>query len=77
MTMKKILLMSAMLALCASSPSIAQNSAPTPSPIIDKIPSSQDRSPLGPMTLLVDATDTKRAIFRVKQNILSGLHRGD
>ncbi len=67
--MKKILLMSASLALFASASSIAQNSAPTPTPIIDAIPASQDRSPPGPMTLLVDATDTQRAIFRVKQNI--------
>ena len=67
--MKKILLMSASLALFASASSIAQNSAPTPTPIVDAIPASQDRSPPGPMTLLVDATDTQRAIFRVKQNI--------
>ncbi len=67
--MKKILLMSVSLALFASAPSIAQNSAPTPTPIVDAIPASQDRSPPGPMTLLVDATDTQRAIFRVKQNI--------
>lgn len=67
--MKKSLLMSAMLAFCASFPSIAQNSAPTPTPIVDNIPASQDRSPPAPMTLLVDATDTQRAIFRVKQNI--------
>ncbi len=69
MAMKKILLLSAVLALCNSFPSLAQNSAPTPIPIIDEIPTSQDRAPPAPMTLLVDATDTQRAIFRVKQNI--------
>lgn len=80
--MKKILTMSVLLALplCVSPVSAqisaqnngqnnGQNSAPTPSPIVDTIPASQDRSPPGPMTLLVDATDIKRAIFRVKQNI--------
>ncbi len=67
--MRKILFALAVLSFCANTPLNAQKSAPTPKPIIDAIPASQDRSPPGPMTLLVDATDTQRAIFRVKQNI--------
>lgn len=69
--MKNILYMSAILAipLSLSSPAISQNSAPQPTQIIDAIPASQDRSPPAAMTLLVDATDIGRAIYRVKQNI--------
>ncbi len=69
--MKKILSMPIILAipLSFSVPINAQNSAPQPTPIVDSIPASQDRSPPAPMTLLVDATDIKRAIYRVKQNI--------
>lgn len=70
-SMRKLSILPALLVipLCTSSILSAQNSAPTPIPIVDTIPISQDRSPPGPMTLLVDATDTTRAIFRVKQNI--------
>lgn len=57
------------ITLSASSLAIAQKSTPQPTPIIDVIPSSQDRSPPAPMTLLVNATDTQRGILRVKQNI--------
>ena len=47
----------------------AQNSAPQPVPIIDRIPEPEDRPLSAPMRLEVDATDIARAIFRVKQTV--------
>lgn len=45
------------------------NSAPQPVPFVDTIPAAQDTPYPGVMTLDVDATDTARGIFRVKQTI--------
>jgi predicted metalloprotease with PDZ domain len=47
----------------------AQNSMPMPVPIVSKIPDPLDTPLSAPMRLEVDATDTARAIFRVKQTI--------
>ena len=49
--------------------SAAQKSAPMPTPIVSKIPDPVDEPLSAPMRLEVDATDTARAIFRVKQTI--------
>ncbi len=57
------------MALPLSFPAIAQNSAPSPVPIVSSIPVSEDRPLTAPMILDVDATDIARAIFRVKQSI--------
>jgi len=69
--MKKYFIAYAFLALSLSltGASIAQRSAPQPLLITDHIPASQDIPYPGTISLLVDATDTERAIFRVKQNI--------
>ena len=45
------------------------NSAPQPLPIVDTIPAAVDTSYPGTMTLDIDATDTTRGIFRVRQTI--------
>ncbi|MEN3747229.1 peptidase M61 [Sphingomonas sp. HF-S3] len=59
----------ATLLLASVSPALAQNSAPQPLPIVDTIPAAQDRPYPGTMLLDIDATDTQRGIFRVKQTI--------
>ncbi len=59
----------ALAALSLSSPIFAQKSAPQPVPLENMIPEAQDRAAPGVMRLEVDATDTARAIFRVKQSI--------
>lgn len=55
--------------LASATPAFAQNSAPQPLPIVDTIPAAQDRAYPGTMLLDIDATDTQRGIFRVKQTI--------
>ncbi|MDQ3145221.1 MAG: peptidase M61 [Pseudomonadota bacterium] len=50
-------------------PAAAQNSAPQPVPIVDMIPAARDIPYPGVMRLEVDATDTARAIFKVRQTI--------
>lgn len=57
------------LLLASVSPAIAQNSAPQPLPIVDTIPAARDIDYPGTMLLDVDATDTQRGIFEVKQTI--------
>lgn len=56
-------------ALLLATPATAQNSAPQPVPIVDTIPVARDVHYPGTMLLDVDATDTQRGIFRVKQTI--------
>jgi predicted metalloprotease with PDZ domain len=62
--------LAALAALALASPTLAQNSAPQPLPIVDAVPEAVD-APYAPgaMKLEVDATDIQRAIFRVKQTI--------
>ncbi|MDB5694480.1 MAG: peptidase [Sphingomonas bacterium] len=62
-----------LFALLLSTPALAQvpagNSAPQPVPYVDPIPAARDVPYPGTMQLDVDATDTERGIFRVKQVI--------
>ena len=57
--------------LLASTAAFAQpiNSKPQPVPFVDTIPAARDIPYPGTITLDVDATDTARAIFNVKQTI--------
>ncbi|MDP1027734.1 peptidase M61 [Sphingomonas sp. KR1UV-12] len=71
--MIRLFLVSALLASTAVS-AVAQvpagNSAPQPVPIVDTIPAPRDVPwPGGTILLDVDATDTERGIFRVKETI--------
>lgn len=45
------------------------NSAPQPVPIVDTIPAARDVAYPGTITLDIDATDTERGIFRVRETI--------
>ncbi|MDP5277622.1 peptidase M61 [Sphingomonas sp. DG1-23] len=59
----------AALLLATAAPVSAQNSAPQPAPFVDTIPEARDIAYPGTMLLDVDATDTQRGIFRVRQTI--------
>ncbi|WP_267394707.1 MULTISPECIES: peptidase M61 [unclassified Sphingomonas] len=64
----------ASLLVSAASPALAQvpagNTAPQPVPFVDTIPEAQDVAyPGGTIRLDVDATDTERGIFQVKETI--------
>ncbi len=63
----------ASLLLSVAAPALAQvpagNSAPQPVPFIDTIPAAQDTAYPGTLQLDIDATDTERGIFRVKETI--------
>jgi len=63
----------ASLLLSAAAPALAQvpagNSAPQPVPFVDTIPVAQDIPYPGTLKLDVDATDTERGIFRVRETI--------
>ena len=48
---------------------LAANSLPQPLPIVDTIPAARDVPYPGTIRLEVDATDTSRAIFKVKETI--------
>ncbi|HEV2079347.1 MAG TPA: peptidase M61 [Allosphingosinicella sp.] len=67
--MRKFLLLLTAAALAA--PALAQvpPSLPQPIPLQDRIPASRDVPYPGTMTVDIDATDTQRAIFRVRQTI--------
>lgn len=59
-----------LLATASTTPAaLAQNSAPQPAPYVDTIPEARDIAYPGTMLLDIDATDTQRGIFRVKQTI--------
>ncbi|MGP7795855.1 M61 family metallopeptidase [Sphingomonas sp. CLY1604] len=66
-------LLVASLFLSAAAPALAQvpagNSAPQPVPFTDTIPLAQDIPYPGTLKLDVDATDTERGIFRVRETI--------
>src|SRR5262245_13802328 len=55
--------------LLASTAAIAENSRPQPLPIADTIPAARDVDYPGTIKLEVDATDTQRAIFQVRETI--------
>ena len=65
------LFVSALLASAASAPAqVPQgNSTPQPVPIIETIPAARDIAYPGTIQLDVDATDTTRGIFRVREQI--------
>jgi predicted metalloprotease with PDZ domain len=65
----KLAIGAASIAFLSCEPVIAQNSAPTITPIVSAIPDPVDAPLPAPMTLEVDATDITRSIFRVKQTI--------
>ena len=56
-------------AVPASSPASMQPSAPQPLPIAATIPDAADRPWPGVLAIAVDATDTARGIFRVRETI--------
>ncbi|MGH6614026.1 M61 family metallopeptidase [Sphingomonas sp.] len=62
-------LVTATLLAAAATPAIAENSKPQPVPYVDTIPPARDIAYPGTITLDVDATDTKRGIFTVKESI--------
>jgi len=63
-------LLATALALPAAAQVPAGNSAPQPVPFVDTIPAAQDVAwPAGALQLDIDATDTARGIFRVKETI--------
>ncbi|MEN2787632.1 M61 family metallopeptidase [Sphingomonas qilianensis] len=66
--MSRFALTASLLATIAA-PAFAENSKPQPVPFVDTIPAARDLPYPGTMTLAVDATDTKRGIFTVKQTI--------
>jgi predicted metalloprotease with PDZ domain len=47
----------------------AGNSAPQPVPVVNTIPAARDIAYPGTLTIDVDATDTERGIFRVRESI--------
>jgi predicted metalloprotease with PDZ domain len=57
------------LSLLALSGVQAQQAGPTPYPMPPEIPAPQDKPYPGTIRLAVDATDTTRAIFRIRENI--------
>ncbi|MEH3035434.1 MAG: peptidase M61 [Sphingomonas adhaesiva] len=65
--------LTAALLLASASAAVAQvpagNSAPQPVPFVDTIPAARDVPFPGTIRLSVDATDTRRGIFRVKETI--------
>jgi predicted metalloprotease with PDZ domain len=67
--MSSRIILAAIAATALTPATFAQNSAPQPLPIEDRTPVPVDMPYPGVMRLEVDATDTERAIFRVKQSI--------
>lgn len=59
----------ALLLATVATPALAQKSQPQPLPFVDTIPAARDIAYPGTITLDIDATDTQRAIFRVKETI--------
>ncbi|HVJ02463.1 MAG TPA: peptidase M61 [Sphingomonas sp.] len=66
--MNRVLPLAALL-LATAAPAFAQNSAPQPVPFANTIPAARDVPYPGTLELDIDATDTQRGIFRVKQTI--------
>ena len=67
--MRRLLLVSTLLSSAALAQVPAGNSAPQPVPFVDTIPAAQDKPYPGVIRLDVDATDTERGIFLVKETI--------
>ncbi len=66
--MKQMLPFAALL-LATTAPALAQNSAPQPVWPVDTIPQARDIDYPGTLQLDIDATDTQRGIFNVKETI--------
>ncbi|WP_213980196.1 peptidase M61 [Sphingomonas sp. dw_22] len=66
--MKQMLPIAALL-LATTAPALAQNSAPQPVWPVDTIPQARDIDYPGTLQLDIDATDTQRGIFNVKETI--------
>lgn len=60
-----------LLLACAliAAPALAQRSLPQPLPIVDMVPAAKDVPYPGSITLHVDATDTRRGVFKVVERI--------
>jgi predicted metalloprotease with PDZ domain len=67
--MRYPLLVASLLASAAGAQVPAGNSAPQPVPFVDTIPAAQDTPYPGTIRLTIDATDTERGIFVVKETI--------
>lgn len=66
--MLRVVTLAALLA-SAAAPAFAQNSAPQPVTIEDRIPAARDIPYPGTMTVDVDATNNQQGIFKVNQTI--------
>ena len=71
---RRLALASLLLASVAM-PASAENSKPQPVPFVDTVPQARDIPFPGTMTLDIDATDTRRAIFTTKET-LTGVEAG-
>jgi predicted metalloprotease with PDZ domain len=58
-----------LLSSAVVTPVLAENSRPQPVPFVDTIPAARDVPYPGMMTLDIDATDTERGIFTVKETL--------
>jgi predicted metalloprotease with PDZ domain len=58
-----------LVALLASTAAIGANSAPQPVPYDDPIPPAKDVAYPGTVKVAIDATDTTRGIFRIKETV--------
>ena len=67
--MRRLLIVSTMLSSAGIAQVPAGNSAPQPVPFVDTIPDPQDQPYPGVLKVDVDATDTERGIFRIKETI--------
>jgi len=67
--MHRALPLAVLLLATAAGPALAQNSAPQPVRFVDTIPEARDIDYPGTLQLDIDATDTQRGIFRVRQTI--------
>ena len=67
--MRKSVLLIAAAAIAFPAFAQVQNTEPQPVPIVDRVPDARDIPYPGTLTIDVDATDTARHIYRVKQRI--------
>lgn len=67
--MRKFMLLAAAAAIAAPATAQVQPSLPQPAPISDRIPAARDVAYPGTIAIDIDATDTQRGIFRVRQTV--------
>ncbi|WP_375398262.1 M61 family metallopeptidase [uncultured Sphingomonas sp.] len=58
-----------LVAAATGTVALAENSKPQPVPVVDTIPAAVDRPYPGTMTVDIDATDTARGIFSIKETV--------